>query len=106
MSGGSMNGPPSDQTPPSGQAKAQMAKRLSRLSAVLTLVLFGLAAVVTFAWWDAQANDLAGGPRGSFSSDAMFPWFIVIPAALAGLWTASRAVALGRMSARLKRQSD
>lgn len=85
--------------------KAEMAKRMARAWAVVTLILFGCAAVVTFAWWDAQVNDLAGGPRGSFSSGAMFPWYVVIPAALAGLWTMGRAVALGRLYARLKRQS-
>ena len=99
MSGGYMNGPAP------AQARAEMAKRLARVWAVLTLILFGVAAVVTFAWWDAQANDLAGGPRGSFSSGAMFPWFVVIPAVLTGLWTMGRAVASGRLHARLKRQS-
>lgn len=101
MSGGAMNGPA-----PDDRARAEMAKRLARLWAVVTIVLFGFAAVVTFAWWDAQANDLAGGPRGSFSSDAMFPWFLVVPGVLAGLWTTGRAVAMGRLHVRLKRQSD
>lgn len=100
MSGGSVNGPAPD------RSRAEIAKRMARLSAVITLILFGLAAVVTFAWWDAQVNDLAGGPRGSFSSGAMFPWFIVISAVLGGLWTLSRAVSLGRLYARLKRESD
>lgn len=99
MSGGSMNGPASD------QARAEMAKRLARVWAVLTIILLGLAAVVSFAWWDAQANDLAGGPRGSFSSGSIFPWFVVVPAVLTGLWTLGRAVASGRLYARLKRQS-
>ncbi len=99
MSGGSINGPVLD------QARAEMAKRLARIWAVITIILYGVAAVVTFAWWDARANDLAGGPRGSFSSDAMFPWFVVVPAMLIGLWTMSRAIASGRLLARLKRQS-
>lgn len=99
MSGGSMNGPLSD------QARAEMAKRLARIWAVVTIVLLGLAAVVSLVWWDARVNDLAGGPRGSFSSDAMFPWYVVIPAVLTGLWTLGRAVASGRLYARLKRHS-
>lgn len=99
MSGGSMN------DPASAQARPEMAKRLARGWAVLTIILFGVAAVVTFAWWDAQANDLAGGPRGSFSSGAMFPWYVVIPAVLTGLWTMRSAVASGRLYTRLKRQS-
>lgn len=96
-----MNGPVPDH-----RARAEMAKRLARVWAVVTLVLLGLAAVVSFAWWDAQANDLAGGPRGSFSSDAVFPWYVVIPAVLAGLWTLGRAVASSRLYARLKGQPD
>jgi hypothetical protein len=100
MSGGSVNGPAPD------QSRAGIAKRLTRVWAVLALIMFGLAAVVTFAWWSGQVNDLAGGPRGSFSSDAMFPWYVVVPAVLGGLWTATRAVASGRLHARLKRQSD
>lgn len=91
--------------PAPDRVSIEMAKRLARLWAVVTLILFGLAAVVTFAWWDAQVNDLAGGPRGGFSSDAMFPWYVVVPAVLVGLWTTGRAVASGRLYARLKRQS-
>ncbi|SDU79422.1 hypothetical protein [Jiangella alkaliphila] len=94
-----MNGPAPD------QAWAEMAKRLARVWAVVTIILFVTAAVVTFAWWDAQVNDLAGGPRGSFSSGAMFPWYVVVPTVLAGLWTMGRAVASGRLYARFKRQS-
>lgn len=95
-----MNGPALAQT------RAEMARRLARVWVVVTIILFGVAVVVTFAWWDAQANDLAGGPRGSFSSGAMFPWYVVVPTVLAGLWTTGRAVASGRLYARLKRQSD
>ena len=91
--------------PAPDQARAEMAKRLTRLWAVVTIILFGVAAVVSFAWWDAQVNDLAGGPRGGYSSGAMFPWYVVVPTVLAGLWTTGRGVASGRLYARLNRQS-
>ncbi|MFC0629326.1 hypothetical protein [Kribbella deserti] len=100
MSRGSMN------DPVASPAMVEMVKRMTGLWAVLTTILFGGAAIQIFAWWDAQANDLAGGPRGGYSSDAMFPWFFVVPAVLAGLWTTYRGVASARLYGRLKRQLD
>lgn len=93
--------------PATGQQEARinLTKRLARFWFVATLVLWGVSAVVAFAWWDAQVNDLAGGPRGGFAAGGMFPWYFVAPGALLGVWTLAKAVAAGRRHARLRRQA-
>lgn len=74
------------------QGDPERAKRFARMWAWLTLALWGMSAVVSLAWWGAQAEDLAGGPVGGFRGGAMFPWYVVVPGVPAGAYTAVRAV--------------
>jgi hypothetical protein len=84
-------GPPV--TPPlSEQARAELTKKLRRAFLGLTLIMWGLSVFVTFAWWLPQGTGRSGGPRGSFSDGAMFPWPLVMGFAVVGLWAFLQAV--------------